>query len=115
MCVGNAGNGYINAQIMISWFEVLANHENKHFEVIGHHIPMKKFRREQRVNFCESGHPTSEVCHVYRHVQTRLDIQEQRFFKIHDGKFHPLADGCAADFAKFFLRDYKEYSYRMTL
>jgi len=115
MCVGNAGNGYINAQIMVTWFEVLVNHEKKHVEVTGHNIPIKRYRREQRVNFCEFDIPDGAVCHVYRHIQTRPDIQEMKFYKLQDGKFVPLADGCAADFSRFFLSDFKGYSFQMTL
>ena len=113
MCVGNAGKGYINAQIMVLWFEVLINHSDKHVEVIQHYIPIKRYRRELRVNFCEFDIPNGAVCHVTRHIQTRPNIEERKFFNVQNGQFYCLCDGLAFDFPRFFLNELQGYSFRV--
>lgn len=114
MCVGNAGNGYINAQIFVAWFEVQIEEEKKHVEVIQHQIPIKNYRREGRVNFCEFDIPNDAVCFVRRHIQTRPNIEENRFFRIQDGQFSALADGFPFDYGRLFLSDYQGYSVRIS-
>ena len=47
-CVGNAGGGYINAQIRVLWFEVLVDEARKAVDVIEHYLPIKSHRREKR-------------------------------------------------------------------
>ena len=112
-CVGNAGKGYINAQIQVSWFEVAAvDHENRIVDVVQHHIPIKAHRREHRINFCEFDIPDDTVCFVRRHIQTNPNIEEHTFFKVQKGHFHALAEGWPADFAKLFMQDFNEYRIR---
>jgi hypothetical protein len=109
-CVGNARKNYINAQISVYWFDVKVDTQKKTVLVIHRFIPMKSYHRESRVNYCQYQIPNEVICIVMRHVQTKPDTHEYRFFKVQDGKFHSLAEGCIADFTRFFLQDYKGYS-----
>ena len=109
-CMGNAGGGYINAQIQVVWFEVLVDHAQKRVDVIEHHLPIKNHRREKRINICEFQVPEGEVCFYARHVQTKPNAYESRFFRMDNGEFQVLGEGAQADFCSHFLGEYKDYA-----
>jgi putative phage-type endonuclease len=109
MCVGNAGSGYINAQIRVLWFELLVDEQHKKVDVIEHHLPIKGHRRENRVNYCEYEVPEGVICFYDRHVQTKPNVRECRFFRVENGQFQGMGDGAPCDFYTRFLNDYRGY------
>jgi putative phage-type endonuclease len=108
-CVGNAGGGYINAQIWVLWFEVLVDEARKAVDVIEHYLPIKSHHREKRVNFCEYEVPEGVVCFYERHVQTKPNVNESKYFRIEDGAFKDFGDGGQCDFCSRFLSEYTNY------
>jgi putative phage-type endonuclease len=108
-CVGNAGGGYINAQIRVLWFEVLVDEARKAVDVIEHYLPIKSHRREKRVNFCEYEVPERVVCFYERHVQPKPNVNESKYFRVEDGAFQDLGDGAQCDFCSRFLSEYASY------
>ena len=108
-CVGNAGGGYINAQIRVLWFEVLIDEVRRAIDVIEHYLPIKSHRREKRVNFCEYEVPEGVVCFYERHVSTKPNMNESKYFRIEDGVFQDLGDGAQGGFCSRFLSEYASY------
>jgi putative phage-type endonuclease len=111
-CVGNAGGGYINAQIRVLWFEVLVDEARMAVDVIEHLLPMKSHRREKRVNFCEYEVPEGVVCFYERHVSTKPNVNESKYFRIEGGAFQDLGDGAQCDFCSRFLSEHRGYDIR---
>jgi DNA polymerase-3 subunit epsilon len=109
MCVGNSGGGYINAQVHVMWFEVLVDEARRMVDVIEHCLPIKSHRREKRINFCEYDVPEGVVCFYYRHVQTKPDVYESRFFRVDNGEFQALGNGAQCDFYTSYLGEYRGY------
>jgi putative phage-type endonuclease len=109
-CVGNAGGGYINAQIRVVWFEVLANTDRKQVDVVEHHLEIKELRRENRVNYCTYHVPDGVTCYYERYVQTKPKLHERKFFRFQDGVFQDLGEGGQEEFVQRFLQDYGTYS-----
>jgi hypothetical protein len=115
-CVGNAGQGYINAQCSVEWYEILANPEQRKVEVIFRNVPMKDFRREKRVNLCRFDVPEGKICCYHRHVQTKPNINERKWFRLDEGQFTELAgDFAGCHFAQLFLNDYIRLGYDCTI
>ncbi len=108
-CVGNAGGGYIHAQIHVVWFEVLVDETRKMVDVVEHYLPIKSHRREKRVNFCEYEVPEGVICFYERHVQTKPNVNESKYFTIEGGAFRDLGDGAQCDFCSRFLTEYSGY------
>jgi putative phage-type endonuclease len=108
-CVGNAGGGYINAQIRVLWFEVLVDEARRAVDVIEHYLPIKSHRREKRVNFCEYEVPEGVVCFYERHVSTEPNVNESKYFRIEDGAFQDLGVGAQCDFCSRFLSEHASY------
>lgn len=108
-CVGNAGGGYINAQIQVLWFETFVDEARKRVDVVEHDLPMKNHRRENRVNICEYEVPGDVVCFYERRVQIKPNTQESCFFKFVNGEFQVLGQGAKSDFPARFLKEYSGY------
>jgi putative phage-type endonuclease len=107
--VGNAGGGYLNAQIRVLWFEILVDHAQKRVDVIELYLPIKNHRRQNRINLCEYEVPEGVVCFYDRHVTTKPNTYERTFFRIDGGQFHNLGDDVQNDFFTRFLGEYGDY------
>lgn len=115
-CVGNAGNGYINAQCLVLWFEVLVNEDQKKVRCISHYLTMKDYRRKDRINYCRFDVPEGVICCYIRSVQTKPSKQESKWFRIDNAQVAILGDvvGGTCSFVKMFLQKYKHYDYEMS-
>lgn len=63
----------------------------KKVEAIYRLVPMKDFRREKRINYCRFDVPEGRICCYYRHVQTKPNLDERKWFRLDDGQFTELA------------------------
>jgi hypothetical protein len=116
VCVGNDGNGYIKAQCRVGWFEVALNEDERKVQFVDHFIPMREYRRKNRVNYCRYEIPEGVICYYHRAIETKPRKEESRWFRVDDGKFTILGDivGGTSSFAQVFLHQYVASRYEFS-
>jgi hypothetical protein len=121
-CVGNAANGYVNAQCMVEAFEIFASESERTIDVCLRGIKMKDYERKDRVNYCRFEVPEGEICRYVRRIQIKPYLQERKWFRIVEGQLVELADDpkeiCPGwSFARMLAKDYvsQGYSFRFTI
>jgi hypothetical protein len=84
-CVGNAIN--LAALCQVEWLEFLENGETKRAAILSRSLPVKRHRRENRINFvtyeCEEG----VNYHYRRYVCVKPQTYEEKWFKMENGEF----------------------------
>jgi hypothetical protein len=115
-CVGNFGNGYINAQCSVSWFEVSVNDDKNELDCIQHDLPMRDYRRKARINYCRYEIPAGVICCYRRAIQTNPRTEESKWFRVDGGQCAILGDiiGGTSSFIEKFLSSYIERGYKCT-
>lgn len=117
VCVGNDGGGYIKAQCRVGWIEVLVDDKKKLLDCKDTFIPMKNYRREDRINYCRYDIPQGVICYYNRSIQTNPRMEEEKWFRVEDGQLVILGDtvGGVFSFPELFLQEFlkKGYRYRM--
>ena len=80
LCKGNAGAGYIHAQVGVQWYEPQPDEINRTLLMDGKWLPIRNFFRKERTNYCWFDVPEGYLCLVFRRAQIRPDIEERRSF-----------------------------------
>jgi hypothetical protein len=110
LCVGNTANGYIHAQISVRWYEMRVDDANRVIQMIGHCLPIRSYRRQERVNYCWFDIPEGVICHYQRRAQVKPHVEERRWFRINEGQLVDLGGSLSFDFAQYYPQ-YRHYSF----
>lgn len=91
-CVGNAGAGYIQAQVGVMWHKPIPDDLNHKLLMEGKWLPIRKFYRKERINYCKFEVPEGYLCWYHRHAQIKPRIEERRCFYMNDSQFFDLGE-----------------------
>ena len=92
LCAGNAGSGYINAQIGVIWHEPQPDETSQKLLMQGKWLPIRNFYRKERINYCWFDVPDGYLCCYFRRAQIKPNVEERRCFYMNAGQFVDLGE-----------------------